>query len=67
MRMYETIMVAIAIALFTVAFAFGFDREMARQQYEDATKNGNYEKPITGCIWDYNCEHFTKMLYDTID
>lgn len=67
MRFYEVIMTVIAIAIFIVGFSFGFDREMARRDYEKAVRDGDFEKPIVGCMWEYNCKYYTQMLYDSID
>lgn len=46
---------------------FGFDRDMARRDYEKAVRDGDFEKPIVGCVWQYNCDYYTNLLYETID
>lgn len=67
MRLYEFVITVIAIAVFIVGMSFGLDREMARRDFEKAVHNGDFERPIIGCLWDYNCEYYTQMLYDSID
>lgn len=67
MRLYEFVMTVIAIAVFIVGMSFGFDREMARRDYEKSIRDGDFEKPIVGCVWQYNCDYYTKLLYETID
>ncbi len=48
----------------STAFLYGFDREMARRDYEKATQAQDFEKPIIGCIFESNCNYYTNMLYD---
>ena len=48
----------------SAAFLYGFDREMARRDYEKATQAQDFEKPIVGCIFENNCQHYTDKLYD---
>lgn len=67
MRMYEVIMMTLAGVILATGFMFGVDREMARRDYEKAVRDGDFEKPIVGCMWNYNCEYYTQMLYDSID
>ena len=67
MRFYEFIMTVMAIAIILLGFTFGLDREMARRDFEKAVHNGDFERPIVGCLWDYNCEYYTQMLYDSVD
>ena len=67
MRFYEVIMMTLAVVLFVTGLSFGLDREMARRDFEKAVHNGDFEKPIVGCLWDYNCEYYTQMLYDSVD
>ena len=67
MRIYEFIMITIAIVIFITGLAFGLDREIARRDYERSVNNGDFERPIIGCLWDYNCEYYTELLFDSID
>lgn len=48
----------------SAAFLYGFDREMARRDYENAINNGDFEKSIVGCIFENNCQYYTDKLYD---
>ena len=67
MRFYEMIMTTLAVVLFVTGLSFGLDRELARRDFEKAVHNGDFEKPIVGCLWDYNCEYYTELLYDSVD
>ena len=64
MRIYEILMIALAIVLFVTGMTFGLDKELARRDYEKAVRNKEYEQPIVGCLWDYNCKHYTDILWD---
>lgn len=63
----EFMLYALAIMVFIGSLSFGFDREMARRDYERAVRNGDYEAPIVGCLWKYNCEYYTDLLYSSED
>lgn len=67
MRIYEIIMAILAIAILAFGLTFGMDREIARRDYVKAVSNGDFERPITGCLWEYNCKYYTDMLFDTVD
>lgn len=58
MRIYEFLMTVIAIAVIILGFTFGLDRELARRDYEKAVE----KQPITGCIFEYNCDFYTELL-----
>lgn len=64
MRFYEVIMITLAIIIFITGLAFGIDREIARRDFQKSVNNGDFEHKIVGCIWDYNCEEFTQMLFE---
>jgi hypothetical protein len=64
MKLYEIIMTILAIAIFITGIAFGYDKEMARRDYEKALRDGDHEKPIVGCIWQHNCDYYTEKLFD---
>lgn len=64
MRAYEIIMTIIGVMLFAFALCFGMDRDMARRDYEKAVRDGDHERPIIGCLWKYNCEYYTDLLWD---
>lgn len=42
---------------------FGMDMELARRDYVKAITDGNYEKPITGCLFETVCDTYTERLY----
>lgn len=59
----------IFIALYAVLMAcgaclvvLGIDMHVAREDYLRAEKNGDYEQAITGCMFDWVCEKYTKEL-----
>ena len=62
MKLYEVLAGVMAVCLFCLGMTYGFDREMARRDYEKAIHNGDYEKPIVGCLWESNCVYYTKKL-----
>ena len=41
----------------------GIDYTVARESYLTAQKNGNYEKKIDGCIYQWVCDRYTKELW----
>lgn len=57
------VLISILVALF-LAFAFfaAMDREVARQDY---IKNVELCKPIDGCLFNWNCNHYNKMIERT--
>lgn len=63
----EIMLYACAIAVFLAGITFGYDRDTARRDYERAVRNGDYESPIVGCLWEYNCEYYTDLLYSSED
>lgn len=67
MKFYEAIMMTIAVVVFLTGLTFGIDREIARRDFQKAVNDGDFEHKIVGCIWDYNCEYYTDMLFDSID
>lgn len=56
-----------AVAILLAILMFGYDRDTARRDYERAVRNGDYGAPIVGCLWEYNCEYYTNMLYNSED
>ena len=64
MKIYEILMVTLAIVLFITGFSFGLDKELARRDYVKAVQYQDFEQPITGCIFNYNCEYYTNKLFD---
>lgn len=58
------IYMALIVMLASAAITFGIDREMARRDFEKATRNGDFEKPIIGCLFEKNCEMYTEKLYN---
>ena len=63
----EFMLYALGLMLFVAELTFGLDREIARRDYEKAIQNSDFEKPIIGCLWEYNCEYYTNMLYKSVD
>lgn len=54
---------ALMIMVICAGAVFGLDKELARRDYEKAVRNNDYERPIVGCIFEYNCEHYTNILW----
>lgn len=60
MRTTEFLLYALGIMTFVAAMTFGFDREMARRDFERySTKQ---EELIVGCIFKANCKYYNDML-----
>lgn len=64
MRFYEAIMMTLGVIIFMTGLTFGIDREIARRDFQKAVNDGDFEHKIVGCIWDYNCDKFTKILFE---
>lgn len=62
MRLYEILAIFMAVSVFCLGITYGFDKDMARREYVKAVTNGDYERPIVGCLYKYNCEYYTKLL-----
>lgn len=56
----EFMLYALAIMVFIGSLSFGFDREMARRDYE-RYKTSQQEK-IVGCIFESNCNYYNDLL-----
>ena len=52
------------ILVFLLGVAVGVDMEIAKRDYNKALENGDYDKPITGCIFEQVCNLYTKRLFD---
>lgn len=58
-----TTLYLLLIIFIGMLFIFGMDMELARRDYVKATTEGNYEKPITGCLFETVCDTYTRRLY----
>lgn len=56
------VLFAILTACGSCLVVLGIDMHVAREDYLRAERNGNYEQAITGCIFDWVCERYTKEL-----
>lgn len=65
MRIFIQLILYILLAT-TILFllAFGMDMEIARRDYVKATTEGNYDKPITGCLFEHVCKTYTQRLFN---
>lgn len=54
---------ALLTAFMCLTIVYGIDIHVAREDYLRAKRNGEYEKPITGCMFDFVCERYTKELW----
>lgn len=54
------------LAALAVAFVFyaSIDREVARKEY---VQNVEQCKPIHGCLFGWNCNHYNKMIEEACD
>lgn len=60
MRITEFLLYALGIMTFVAAMTFGFDREMARRDFERYSTT--QEELIVGCIFEANCNHYNDLL-----
>jgi len=51
----------VVIMTSVTGIVFGFDREMARRDYE--RYKTSQQEQIVGCLWEYNCKYYNKLLY----
>ena len=49
--------------LMTLLVLLGIDESMAYRDYETLRANGDYEQQVTGCIFNFVCEKYTKELW----
>ena len=56
----EFTLYALAVMVFLAGMTFGFDREMARRDYERYTTT--QEELIVGCIFEMNCKYYNDLL-----
>jgi hypothetical protein len=60
MRFIEFMFYALAVMVTVAGATFGFDREMARRDYERYSTT--QEELIVGCIFKTNCKYYNDML-----
>lgn len=53
---------ALLLAIMACMVVYGIDIHVAREDYLRAERNGDYERPITGCIFDFVCDRYTQEL-----
>lgn len=61
----EFMLYALAILLFVTGLVFGFDREMARREYE--RYNSSQNEQIVGCVFKANCNYYNNLLDEEYD
>lgn len=57
----------IAGLLFAVALEYGFDKEETRQVYLQYVENQDFEKIITGCKFQSNCDYYNNLLWTAVE
>lgn len=62
-----TLLTLIAGLLFAVALEYGFDKEETRQVYLQYVENQDYEKTITGCKFQSNCDYYNALLWTAVE
>lgn len=60
MRFVEFIFYALAVMVTVAGATFGFDREMARRDFERYSTT--QEELIVGCIFKTNCKYYNDLL-----
>ena len=56
----EFLMLALGVMVFVAGLTFGFDREMARRDYEHY--KSSQQEQIVGCIYESNCAYYNDLL-----
>ena len=64
---YNVIMTALGVMVLVGAVVFGMDRELARREYVRRVQMQEFEQPIIGCTYDYNCKYYTELLWSALD
>ena len=62
-----TLLTLVAGLLFAVALEYGFDKEETRQVYLQYVENQDYEKTITGCKFQSNCDYYNNLLWTAVE
>ena len=57
------ILYLLASMLIVLLVLLGIDSSVAYRDYETLKQNGDYEQKVTGCIFDFVCEKYTKELW----
>lgn len=58
----------ITLGLFVLfIIAYGFDREMTREIYQEYAENQDFEKTITGCKFQSNCDYYNNLLWTAVE
>ena len=55
----DVLLLILAVLFLVFVFFAAMDREFARQDY---LKNVETCKPIDGCLFGWNCNHYNKMI-----
>ena len=56
----EFLLYALGLMVFVAGFIYGFDREMARREYEHY--KSSQQEQIVGCIYKSNCKYYNDLL-----
>lgn len=64
---YNVLLTALGVTVLVNAVVFGMDREIARREYVRRVQMQEFEQPIIGCTYNYNCEYYTDLLWSSID
>lgn len=62
-RTVDVILMTLLVLLISFLIILGIDTDGARKDYLRAKEQGNYEQPITGCIFQAVCDRYTKELW----
>lgn len=53
----------LASMLVVLLVLLGIDTTVAYRDYETLKSHGDYEQKVTGCIFDFVCEKYTRELW----
>ena len=58
-----TILVCLLGCLMALLVFFGIDVSVAQRDYIKLSNNGDYEKKVEGCIFDWTCKYYNNKLW----
>ena len=56
----EFLLYAVGLMVFVAGLIYGFDRDMARRDYE--RYNTSNQEVVTGCIFESNCDYYNDLI-----
>lgn len=57
------ILMLLASICFTLFVLLGIDMSVANRDYEMMVRNGDFERRVEGCIFEWVCKHYTEELW----